>query len=224
MTTSYSPLRILANLTSFKEKHFKFANGLYKTMNRSKTDYDAIVVGSGPNGLAAAITLQQSGLSVLLVEAKKTIGGGLRSEELTLSHFVHDVCSAVHPMAASSPFFKTLPLEEHGLEFIQPTIAAAHPFDDGTAAIFYQSVEQTAQALGEDAQSYLSLMKPLVTDWPRIVVDVLGPLHFPKHPIAMSRFGIKALTSAAHLARRFHSKHAQGLWAGMAAHSMQSLD
>src|SRR5437762_749801 len=193
-------------------------------MNRSKTDYDAIVVGSGPNGLAAAITLQQSGLSVLLVEAKKTIGGGLRSEELTLPHFVHDVCSAVHPMAASSPFFKTLPLEEHGLEFIQPTIAAAHPFDDGTAATFYQSVEQTAQALGEDAQSYLSLMKPLVTDWPRIVVDVLGPLHFPKHPIAMSRFGIKALTSAAHLARRFHSKHAQGLWAGMAAHSMQSLD
>src|SRR5438045_8401564 len=119
-------------------------------MNAGKTDYDAIVVGSGPNGLSAAITIQQAGLSVLIVEAKNTIGGGLRSAELTLPHFIHDVCSAIHPLAVGSPFFKTLPLEQHGLEFIYPPVAAAHPFDDGNAAVLYSSVEQTAQALGED--------------------------------------------------------------------------
>ena len=113
----------------------------------TKRDYDAIVVGSGPNGLAAAITLQQAGLSVLLVEAKNTIGGGLRSAELTLPHFVHDVCSAIHPLAAGSPFFKTLPLEQYGLEWIYPAIAAAHPFDDGRAAALHPSIEQTAQSI-----------------------------------------------------------------------------
>src|SRR6266498_1324504 len=110
-----------------------------------KTDYDAIVIGSGPNGLAAAITIQQAGLSVLLVEAKSVIGGGLRSAELTLPHFVHDICSAIHPLAVGSPFFKTLPLERHGLEFIYPTIEAAHPFDNGAAAALHRSIEQTAQ-------------------------------------------------------------------------------
>jgi phytoene dehydrogenase-like protein len=189
----------------------------------SKTDYDAIVVGSGPNGLSAAIRLQQAGLSVLLIEAKNTIGGGLRSAELTLPHFIHDVCSAIHPLAISSPFFKTLPLEQHGLKFLHPTIAAAHPFDDGTAAALYRSEEQTAQALGEDEQSYLSLMRPLLKDWPRIMPDIFAPLHFPKHPIQMVRFGLNAVTSAAHLAKRFRSKRAKGLWAGMAAHSMQPL-
>src|SRR5215471_9335518 len=134
-------------------------------MGASKTDYDAIVVGSGPNGLAAAITLQQAGHSVLLVEAKRTIGGGLRSERLTLPGFVHDVCSAIHPMAASSPFFKTLPLERHGLEFINPPISLAHPFDDGTAAIFHQSLDVTAQRLAGDRESYMKLMKPIVNDW-----------------------------------------------------------
>jgi len=192
-------------------------------MHVRKKDYDAVVVGSGPNGLAAAITMQQAGLSVLLVEAKNTIGGGLRSAELTLPHFVHDVCSAIHPLAAGSPFFKTLPLEQHGLEFIFPAIAAAHPFDDGSAAVLHGSVEQTAQALGEDEAAYLKLMKPLVKDWPRIATDVLGPLHFPKHPIAMARFGLKALTSATYLAKRFHSATAKGFWAGMAAHSIQPL-
>ncbi|HEY1870394.1 MAG TPA: NAD(P)/FAD-dependent oxidoreductase [Chitinophagaceae bacterium] len=189
----------------------------------SKKDYDAIVVGSGPNGLAAAITMQQAGLSVLLIEAKDTIGGGVRSAELTLPGFIHDVCSAVYPLAVSSPFFKTLPLKQHGLEFIHPTIIAAHPFDDGTAAALYSSVEQTAQALGKDEMSYLKFMKPLVKEWPGIVTDVLGPLHFPKHPLDMARFGLKALPSASFLARRFHSRDARGLWAGMAAHSIQSL-
>ncbi len=110
----------------------------------NKRDFDAIVVGSGPNGLAAAITMGQAGLSVLLVEAKEVIGGGLRSAELTLPHFVHDICSAIHPLAAGSPFFKTLPLEQYGLKFINPTIPAAHPFDDGRAAALYNSIEQTA--------------------------------------------------------------------------------
>jgi phytoene dehydrogenase-like protein len=192
-------------------------------MGVNKMDYDAVVVGSGPNGLSAAITMQQAGLSVLLVEAKNSIGGGLRSAELTLSHFIHDVCSAIHPLATASPFFKTLPLEQHGLEFIFPTIAAAHPFDDGNAAALYSSLEQTAQTLGEDETTYLKLMKPLVQDWPLIAPEILRPLQFPKHPMAMARFGFKALTSANHLAKRFHSAAAKGLWAGMAAHSIQSL-
>jgi len=192
-------------------------------MSLTKKDYDAVVVGSGPNGLAAAITMQQAGLSVLLVEAKDSIGGGLRSAELTLPHFIHDVCSAIHPLAAGSPFFKTLPLKKHGLEFIFPILAAAHPFDDGSAAVLHGSVEQTAHALGEDEAAYLKLMKPLVKDWPLLAADVLGPLHFPKHPIAMTRFGMKAITSATHLAKRFRSSAAKGLWAGMAAHSIQPL-
>ena len=177
----------------------------------AKTDYDAIVVGSGPNGFAAAITIQQAGLSVLLVEAKETIGGGMRSAELTLPHFVHDVCSAIHPLAVCSPFFKALPLEKHGLEFIDPTIAAAHPFDDGSAAALYKSVEQTAQALGEDEVSYRKLIEPVVKDWPRIIADVLAPLHFPKHPVDMARFGLKALRSAKHVSKTFRSKKARGL-------------
>lgn len=189
----------------------------------SKRDYDAIVVGSGPNGLSAAITLQLAGLSVLLVEGKDTIGGGTRCAEFTLPGFIHDVCSAIHPSAVSSPFFKTLPLEQHGLKFIYPTIAAAHPFDDGTAATLHTSLEQTAEGLGEDKLSYLNLMQPLLKDWQQTSADVIAPLHFPKLPVAMARFGFKALTSATHLAKRFHSKEARGLWGGMAAHSIQPL-
>ena len=192
-------------------------------MSLSKKDYDAIVVGSGPNGLAAAITLQQAGLSVLLIEAKKTIGGGIRSEELTLPGFVHDVCSAIHPMSATSPFFRTLPLEGHGLQFINPPIALAHPFDDGSVALFHQSLQQTAQALSEDQQTYMKLMTPIVDDWPRISADVLAPFHFPKHPFAMARFSLHAVTSATHLGKRFVSQQGKGLWMGMAAHGMQCL-
>lgn len=192
-------------------------------MSVKKKDYDVVVVGTGPNGLAAAITMQQSDLSVLLVEAKKTIGGGLRSEELTLPGFIHDVCSAIHPLAAISPFFRALPLEKYGLEFIYPDVAAAHPFDDGTAAAFYKSIDKTARGLSGDEQSYLKLMKPLMHEWPQISTDLFGPLHFPKHPSAFTRFGLKALTSAKHIVTRFHSAKARGLWAGMAAHSMQPL-
>lgn len=190
---------------------------------KDKTEYDAVVVGAGPNGLAAAITLQQAGLSVLIIEGSDTIGGGMRSAELTLPGFVHDICSAIHPLAIGSPFFETLPLEAHGLEYVFPDLAAAHPFDDGTAAVLTGSLTETAALLGMDEQAYLKLLGPVVNDWPGIAADVLGPLHFPEHPMAMARFGLNALTSATFLARRFKTKEARGLWAGMAAHSIQPL-
>ena len=185
--------------------------------------YDAVVVGSGPNGLAAAIRLQQQGLSVLLLEARAEIGGGMRSAELTLPGFVHDICSAIHPLAADSPFFTMLPLAEHGLEFIRPDIAAAHPLDGGRAAMLGATVEETAARLGNDGLAYRQLMEPLVRDWPSIAPDVLGPLHFPKHPLMMARFGKVALSAANRLAQRFSGEQARGLLAGMAAHSMLPL-
>lgn len=189
-----------------------------------KKDFDAIVVGSGPNGLSAAITMQQAGLSVLLLEGKNTIGGGLRSAELTLPGYIHDICSAVHPLAVASPFFKTLPLAEHGLEYCYPEIAVAHPFDNGTAAILTRSLKETANLLGIDEQAYIRLIKPLVKNWAKIDKDVLGPpLSIPSHPVLMAKFGLSAVNSASTIARRFSTKHAKGLWAGMAAHAMQPL-
>lgn len=192
-------------------------------MQVQKTEFDAIVVGSGPNGLAAAITLQQKGLSVLVVEAESTIGGGLRSGALTLPGYVHDVCSAVHPMAVCSPFFNSLPLEQHGCSYIYPPLAAAHPFDEGTAAVLKSSVEETAALLEEDKDAYSGIILPIIKNWPVMAADILGPLHMPRHPLAMARFGLKAFTSAASLAKNFNTKKAKGLWAGMAAHSMQPL-
>lgn len=188
-----------------------------------KKDFDAVVVGSGPNGLAAAILLRQSGLSVLLVEGRKEIGGGLSTQELTLPGFLHDTCSAIHPLAEASPFFKTLPLKEHGLQFAYPPVAAAHPFDDSTAAVLKGSVDDTASLLEGDANAYRKLMQNLVEDWPLIVKDVLAPLHIPAHPLLMARFGSDAVTSALYLSKRFQSYKAKGLWAGMAAHSIQPL-
>jgi len=192
-------------------------------MSLEKRDYDALVVGSGPNGLAAAILMQQQGLSVLLLEGKETIGGGLRSAELTLPGFVHDVCSAIHPLAMASPYFKTLPLAAHGLEYLYPGLAAAHPFDNGTAAVLDHSIQKTAALLGADEQTYLRIMQQVVNDWPLIAADVLGPLHLPKHPAAMTRFGLIALTSAKNFAEKFKTAEAKGLFAGMAAHAMQPL-
>jgi len=186
-------------------------------------DFDAIVIGSGPNGLAAAITLQRQGLSVLLVEGKDSIGGGMRTSELTLPGYLHDICSAVHPMAVSSPFFSTIPLDQFGVEFIYPEIDAAHPFDDGNAATLERSIEKTAVSLGKDAKKYQSLITPLVKNWPLIAHDALGPLVFPKHPIAMGSFGLLALQPSTLLAKKFKGKLAKGLWAGMAAHSIQPL-
>jgi phytoene dehydrogenase-like protein len=190
---------------------------------KGTTDFDAVVVGSGPNGLAAAIVLQQQGLSVLLLEGKDKIGGGLCTEELTVPGYLHDVCSAVHPMAAASPFFSSLPLQQFGLEYIYPEFAAAHPFDDGTTAILQRSIEKTAMSLRGDKDAYLKLIQPLVNTWPKIAADVLGPLHFPKYPLDMARFGLNALTSATYLAKTFKTPEAKALFAGMAAHSIQPL-
>ncbi|MCY7423102.1 MAG: NAD(P)/FAD-dependent oxidoreductase [Chitinophagaceae bacterium] len=187
------------------------------------TKYDAVVVGSGPNGFASAITLQRAGLSVLLVEAKATIGGGTRSAELTLPGFLHDVCSAIHPLAATSPFFKTLPLDKFGLEYIYPPLAAAHPFDDGSAAVLTNSVEETAGYLGADRQAYIDLMSPIVQSWPVLATELLAPLHFPMHPLTLAAFGRKAILPASTLVNKFLSPKAKGFFAGMAAHAIQPL-
>lgn len=187
-------------------------------------DFDAIVVGAGPNGLAAGIFLQQKGLRVLIVEAKQTVGGGLRSAELTLPGFKHDICSAIHPLAVASPFFKTLPLKEFGLNYIIPEIAAGHPFDDGKAAILHQSLEMTAAGLGQDKESYLKLIKPILDQWDNLLPELLGPLKFPASPVSFLRFGVQGLKSANLLAKNFSTREVRGLWAGMAAHSIQPLN
>ncbi|MFD2866823.1 phytoene desaturase family protein [Mucilaginibacter antarcticus] len=192
-------------------------------MALQKRDYDAVIVGSGPNGLAAAILMQQQGLSVMLIEGKDTIGGGLRSAELTLPGFTHDICSAIHPLAVASPFFKTLPLADHGLEYLYPGIAAAHPFDDGTAAFLDHSIEKTAAQFGVDEKVYAYLMHSVTKAWPLIENDTLGPLGFPKHPLVMANFGLKALTSATYFVNRFKTIQARGLFGGMAAHAIQPL-
>lgn len=189
-------------------------------MRNEQIEYDAVVVGSGPNGLSAAILLQQQGLRVLVLEAKQTIGGGMRSAELTLPGYLHDVCSAVHPMAVASPFLSQLPLENYGLQYIQPTVLAAHPFDDGTAAGLYAGLQETAAALGADQETYLRLFKPLIANWDKIAGDLLGPLGFPKDPIAFARFGLSAIQPAQQVVKSFKTKELKGLWAGMAAHSM----
>jgi phytoene dehydrogenase-like protein len=167
--------------------------------------------------------MQQQGLSVLLIEAKKTIGGGMRTEELTLPGFRHDICSAVHPMAAGSPFFQALPLQRFGLEYIHPPVCAAHPLDDGSAGALYSSIEKTIEALGADGNAYRELMEPVVRDWPSICPDVLAPLHIPSHPLKMAAFGLKAMSAATALAKRFHTAKGRALWAGMAAHAVQPL-
>ncbi len=191
----------------------------------SRRSYDAVVIGSGPNGLAAAITVAQAGRCVLVVEGQATIGGGMRSAELTLPGFLHDVCSAVHPMAITSPFFRTLPLAEHGLEWIQPSLPLAHPMDDGTAVIVDRSVDKTAANLGEDGKRYAALMAPFVADWPKLDSFLLGPLSFPNHPFAAARFGLHALRSASGIARsNFRGARARAVFAGIAAHSLLPLE
>jgi phytoene dehydrogenase-like protein len=192
-------------------------------MNRSQ--WDAIVVGSGPNGLAAAIELAKANLSVLVLEASDTVGGGTRSKELTLPGFVHDVCSAVHPMAIASPFLKTLPLAEHGLHWIHPTYPCAHPLDDGTAAVLEQSLAQTAERLDRDGSAYRGLYAPLISTATGLFEDLLGPFIIPKRPFAALRFGLRAIRSCSGLAQSyFQTEPARALIAGLGAHSVLPLD
>jgi phytoene dehydrogenase-like protein len=187
--------------------------------------YDAAIVGAGPNGLAAAITLARAGCSVLLLEARPTVGGGTRTAELTLPGFLHDVCSTAHPLGLASPFFRSLPLHKYGLEWIQPPAPLAHPFDDGTAAMLERSVEATSRTLGPDAAAYRLLMQPLARNCLAVMDDFLSPLHFPRHPIPFGLFGVPALWPSRLFARTFfRGEKARGLFAGMSAHSMLPLD
>jgi len=186
--------------------------------------YDAVIVGAGPNGLAAGITLARAGKSVLVLEAKETIGGGTRSAELTLPGFVHDICSALHPLGIASPFFRDLPLAHYGLEWIQPPVCLAHPLDDGTAVLVEGTVIETAANLGSDAAAYCRLMGPLVTGWQGLLNDLLGPLRVPRHPLLMARFGLAGLMPAVALARRvFRGERARAVLAGMASRAMMPL-
>jgi phytoene dehydrogenase-like protein len=188
--------------------------------------HDAVVVGSGPNGLAAAVTLARAGRSVLVVEAADSIGGGTRTAALTLPGFQHDVCSAIHPLARDSPFFKTLPLADHGLRFVDPPAPLAHPLDDGSAVLLHRSLRATAADLGEDSGRYAQVFGPVVGDWPRLAPDLLGPFPIPpRHPLALARFGLRALWPARALARlAFRGVRARALFAGLAAHSILPLE
>jgi phytoene dehydrogenase-like protein len=186
--------------------------------------HDAIVVGAGPNGLAAAITLAQAGRSVLVLEAAETIGGGTRTAELTLPGYRHDVCSAIHPLALASPFLRALPLERHGLSFAHPAIPLAHPLDDGSAVALHRSLAETAAGLGSDGPAYRRLMEPLARAWEPIVDDLLGPLHLPRHPRALARFTRVGVRSATGLGTaRFTGVRARAVLAGAAAHSFRPL-
>jgi phytoene dehydrogenase-like protein len=186
---------------------------------------DAVVVGAGPNGLSAAVTLARAGYSVVVLEASDAPGGGCRSEELTLPGFVHDVCAAIHPLGAASPVFSDLPLGEHGLEWRHPEAPAAHPLPDGRAAVLERSIEATADGLGPDSRAWRRLVGPLADNWERLSSSVLGPmLRPPRHPVTLTRFGLRALWPAKMLAgRMFEGDLARGLFAGLAAHSILDL-
>jgi phytoene dehydrogenase-like protein len=194
------------------------------------TRYDAIIVGSGPNGLAAAIVLAQRGLAVLVREANSTLGGGARTLPLTIPGFLHDSGSAVHPMGLASPFFQTLPLADHGLQWIQPPIPLAHPLGrspgDEPAAALHRSIPETAQTVAPDADPYRRLLGPIVRNWPHLLPQLLGPiLHWPSHPFQLAQFGLHALLPATTLNRHaFRAERARALFAGLAAHSIVALD
>src|SRR5262245_6099743 len=189
-------------------------------------DFEAVVVGSGPNGLAAAIEIARAGHSVCVFEARDTIGGGARSAELTLPGFVHDVCSAVHPLGVASPFFSGLPLAEHGLEWIQPPAPLAHPFDDGPAVVLHRSIDDTCKMLAEDADAYRKRFSGFVRNAEALIPEILGPpVHIPRHPLLLMRFGVNAIQSATGFAQRyFRGYRARALFAGLAAHSNMPLE
>ncbi|MDF1754125.1 MAG: NAD(P)/FAD-dependent oxidoreductase [Verrucomicrobiales bacterium] len=189
-------------------------------------EYDSVIIGSGPNGLAAAITLAKAGQKVLVVEKYHSPGGGVRSEAGTLPGVVHDLCSAIYPMAVCSPFFESLSLESYGVGWIDPEIPLAHPFDDGSAAVMNQSLEETvAQFSTGDARSYRRIFEPLLESGDNLFRDLLAPPKFPSDPIAAIRFGMTVLPSAKWISRtRFSGEEARALFAGNAAHSVLPLD
>ncbi|BAM01772.1 MULTISPECIES: phytoene desaturase family protein [Caldilinea] len=187
--------------------------------------YDAVIIGSGPNGLAAAITLAQQGLRVLVIEARATPGGGLRTQSLTLPGFKHDVCSAIHPLAQASPFFRSLALTTEEVEWITPPISLAHPLDDGTAVGVAPSLAETAEGLERDAGRWRRLFAPLVDRWPAFIDDLLAPLHLPRHPLLFGAYAPLLAAPATWLARLwFQDERTRALFAGMAAHSLLPLE
>jgi phytoene dehydrogenase-like protein len=187
--------------------------------------HDAVVVGAGPNGLAAAIHLAREGWSVLLVEAEATVGGGCRSAELTVPGYIHDVCSAVYPFVAGSPFMSSLPLGRHGLHLLHASAPLAHPLDDGTAVVLERSVDETARGLGPDRGPYGWLMGPPADRWNDLTAGILGPLRPLRHPLLMASFGLHGVRSAVALAEgRFEGPRARALFGGLAAHSILPLD
>ena len=186
---------------------------------------DAVVVGAGPNGLAAAIALAQRGLRVRVLEAHAEPGGGTRTAELTLPGFAHDVCSAVHPLGELSPFLSTLPLGDHGLQWAHPELSVAHPLDDAPAVLLERSVQATAAGLGVDGRAWQRLMDGFVRVGPPLLADLLGPLRIPRHPFAMARFGFYGARPAGWLARGlFEEPRARALLAGCAAHAILPFD
>ncbi|HVF14589.1 MAG TPA: NAD(P)/FAD-dependent oxidoreductase, partial [Acidimicrobiales bacterium] len=206
---------------------------------------DVVVVGAGPNGLTAAVTMARAGCSVVVLEAADVAGGGCRSEELTLPGFVHDVCSAIHPLGVSSPALAALPLGDHGLEWVHPEAPAAHPLPDGRAAVLERSLDATAAGLGRsglgrsglggaglggagldsDGRAWRDLVGPFVEHWDDLTASILGPLlRVPRHPLLLTRFGLKAVWPATALARRrFEGEPARALFAGLAAHAILDL-
>src|SRR5690554_3550455 len=180
-------------------------------MARKTYAYDAIIIGAGPNGLAAGIRLVSAGLSVKIIEAGDTAGGGTRTRELIKKGYFHDICSAIHPMAAASPFLKSLPLQEYGLEWITPPYAAVHPLDDEQPAVLSNDLSETAFLLTKDEKRYRSLMTPIAENWDLLTRDFLGPLSFPRHPLKMASFGSKALLPASVLQKSFRTTQAKAL-------------